>query len=391
MSRTLGIIFLLLLSGSSVSASAIPGIVVDYSPASSGIYLGSPGIVILPNGEYLAKSDEFGPGSTMEKAAVTRVYRSRNRGVSWSRENDIQGLFWASLFVHRGIPYLMGTIHQYGHLIILRSVDSGRSWTKPGNQATGVLLSDGRYHCAPVPVVLHGGRIWRAMEDAMGPGGWGHHFRAFMMSAKVDADLLVAENWVSSNRLPRNPEWLEGRFGGWLEGNAVVTPGGEIVNILRVDLKPEGGKAAIVRVSSDGQTASFNPEEDFVDFPGGCKKFTIRFDPVSRLYWSLTNYIPSSQSNENPERTRNTVALIASGNLRDWEVRTILLHHQDREKHGFQYLDWQFQAEDIVAVSRTAFDDDIGGAHNQHDANFITFHRVSRFRELSMDDSVALP
>ncbi len=48
--------------------------------------------------------------------------------------------------------------------------------------------------------------------------------------------------------------------------------------------------------------------------------------------------------------------------------------------HGFQYVDWKFEGEDLIAVSRTAFDDGLGGAANYHDANFITFHRVCNFR-----------
>ena len=38
------------------------------------------------------------------------------------------------------------------------------------------------------------------MEDKGGPGtGWGRHFRAFMMSAPVDADLLEAEGWYAES------------------------------------------------------------------------------------------------------------------------------------------------------------------------------------------------
>jgi hypothetical protein len=35
---------------------------------------------------------------------------------------------------------------------------------------------------------------------------------------------------------------------------------------------------------------------------------------------------------------------------------------------------------DLTAVSRAAFDDAEGGAHNDHDADFLTFHRVGAFR-----------
>ncbi|MFH1570345.1 MAG: exo-alpha-sialidase, partial [Gemmatimonadota bacterium] len=38
--------------------------------------------------------------------------------------------------------------------------------------------------------------------------------------------------------------------------------------------------------------------------------------------------------------------------------------------------------EDLVVASRTAFDDGLGGAHNQHDANYLTFHRVAGFRAM---------
>ncbi len=58
----------------------------------------------------------------------------------------------------------------------------------------------------------------------------------------------------------------------------------------------------------------------------------------------------------------------------------MILHHDDVAKHGFHYVDWQFDGDDLIAVSRTGFDDDKGGAHSAHDANYLTFHRVEGFR-----------
>jgi hypothetical protein len=72
-------------------------------------------------------------------------------------------------------------------------------------------------------------------------------------------------------------------------------------------------------------------------------------------------------------------------------VRCIVLYHPDVKQHGFQYVDWLFEDQDIIAVCRTAHDDGVGGAHNNHDANYLTFHRFSGFRRLTMADSVALP
>jgi hypothetical protein len=70
-----------------------------------------------------------------------------------------------------------------------------------------------------------------------GGKGRGHSFRAFVMSASVDADLLKASSWTASTFLPRDPDFLDGQFRGWLEGNVVVDPAGQIVDILRVNVE----------------------------------------------------------------------------------------------------------------------------------------------------------
>ena len=192
----------------------------------------------------------------------------------------------------------------------------------------------------------------------MGPGGWGSHFRAFMMSAPVDSDLLKAESWVSSNHIGRDPQWLGGQFRGWLEGNAVVTPAGRVVDMLRVDYRAGSEKAAIIEISGDGKEAKFDPETGFIDFPGGAKKFTIRFDPVTKMYWTLSNPVLPQHQDPDPGRVRNAMALMRSADLRQWEIRSIILYHPDVSKHGFQYVDWLFEGDDLIVASRK-----IGRAH----------------------------
>ncbi len=365
-----------------------PGVVINYIPSRTQIYVGSPGIAVLPDGHYLAKHDEFGPKSTENTEAVTPVFRSVDRGASWQRVATVKGMYWASIFVHEGEAYLMGTSKNHGFAVISRSRDEGVTWTVPRDKSSGLLLDDAKYHCAPVPVVIHEGRIWRAMEDVMGPGGWGSHFRVFMMSAPVDSDLLNAGNWVSSNHLGQDPQWLGGQFRGWLEGNAVVTPQRQVVDILRADYRAEGEKAAIVEISEDGKQATFNPADGFIDFPGGAKKFTIRFDPVTKMYWTLSNPVLPKHKDPDPGRVRNAVALMRSADLRKWEIRCIVLYHPDVNKHGFQYLDWLFEGDDMIVASRTAWGEGADAAPRQHDANYLTFHRIKNFRTMAMEDSV---
>lgn len=342
-----------------------PGIVVDYFPASSRSYIGSPSLVILPNGDYLASHDLFGPGSTNDR---TRLFVSHDKGRSWAHQADIGGQYWSSLFVNGGQVYLMGTSREFGDIVIRRSDDGGKTWTTPADAKTGRLAAGGRYHCAPVPVIVHNGRLWRAMEQ-LAPGVPGRHFLASILSAPLDADLLRATSWAISSRMDFHADWPGDN---WLEGNAVQTPQNTLVDILRVGLA-YGDRAAIVHVSEDGATATFEPATDLIDFPGGGTKFTIRYDPVSRRYWSLVN------PQKDPPGERNRLALTSSADLRHWKIEAIILQDPDRAFVAFQYVDWQFEGSDIVAVSRTAFN----GAHSYHDANYLTFHRIPHFRTLA--------
>jgi hypothetical protein len=170
----------------------------------------------------------------------------------------------------------------------------------------------------------------------------------------------------------------------WIEGNIVVDPGGELVNILRWNDRgdfcgePNLDRAVIVHVSADGQKLAM--DRDIIEFPGGGSKFTIRLDGQSGRYWSLVNVEDIS---EGPLPYRNHLCVSSSEDLRSWVVHERILYHPDPKFHAFQYVDWVFDGEDIIFVSRTAYDDDTGGAYRAHDANFLTFHRLESFRYLT--------
>lgn len=360
----------------------VPGTVVNHSPKSSGRYIGSPSLCILPDGSYLASHDYFGPNSQEKLAGIVRVFRSRDKGISWMPVAALTGQYWSKLFVHRGRVYILGTTKEYGDLVIRRSDDGGHTWTTPADSLNG-LLRTGRFHCAPTPVIEHNGQLWRAIEDAMGPvGGWGKSFQAVMMHIPVDADLLQARNWQFANPLPYDSSYLDGKFGGWLEGNAVVAPDGSMRNILRVHFVQKGSeKAALTTLSADGSQAAFDASTGFIEFPGGAKKFSIRYDGASKRYWTLSNYVPQEYENNNQERVRNTLALCSSADLHTWQVERIVLQSANTGHHGFQYADWQFDGSDIIAVIRAAYDDAEGGADNQHNANYLIFYRIDHFRK----------
>lgn len=369
-----------------------PGTVIRHQPAISGLFIGSPSIAILGDGTYVASHDFFGPGSREHERGGTLIHRSTDRGRTWQQSAAIEGAFWSGLFVHDGALYLMGLTCHHGLLVIRRSEDGGRSWTSPVDERSGLLTPEGQYHTAPMPVIIHSGRIWRAIEDAGSGTTWGQRYNPMLVSAPIGADLLDRANWTFSTMAVQSPEWLEGAFGGWLEGNAVTLDDGRMADLLRVH-HPRGEKAALAILDPDGRTLTFHPEHDMIELPGAATKFAVRKDPESGAWWTLANAVPPRHAEDKDHHTqiRNTLALLRSTDLRHWEMRYIPLYHPDSARHGFQYVDWLIEGRDLVFVCRTAWEDASGGARNEHDANYLTFHRIRDFRDCELMDSPANP
>lgn len=366
---------------------------IKYQDPATKAYLGSPSLIRLSNGDILATHDYFGPGcphNNENEEHLTSVYRSSDDGITWTNVTHIANAFWSTLFEHKGSIYLLGASQQYGSIVIRRSNDNGNTWSHPSDEKSGLLFRGGvyheppNYHCAPVPVLMKNGRIYRAFEDCS-PLMWPQGFQSLVVSTPEESDLLDASNWTMSNKLAFNPEWVPQTWGtldapGWLEGNIVDAPDGSIVNILRMHSAPLVDKAVIVNVSEDGQNISVDPSKCFIDFPGGMSKFTIRYDGFTGQYISLVN----NNTDPNYPSQRNVLSLCSSNDLRCWKLYKVLLEDDQNLDYqdsinltGFQYVDWHFDGDDIIYMSRTAHD----GAHNFHDANRMTFHKLCNFRE----------
>jgi hypothetical protein len=61
-------------------AETPPGTVVASSPAATKNFIGSPSLLILPNGHLLAAHDFFGAG----KASGACIYGSQDQGATWT-------------------------------------------------------------------------------------------------------------------------------------------------------------------------------------------------------------------------------------------------------------------------------------------------------------------
>ncbi len=80
------LILIVVFSTSYAQSGKVPGVVVNYIPAHTKVYIGSPSICILPNGDYVASHDHFGPETTEHQRALTAVYKSTNKGKSWQKD-----------------------------------------------------------------------------------------------------------------------------------------------------------------------------------------------------------------------------------------------------------------------------------------------------------------
>ena len=355
-----------------------PGTVISASPNWEKVYLGSPSMEILDDGTYLMSHDWFG-----ESAQHTTVYQSSDRGQTWKQISTFPRQNSSTMFRVGKTIYLIGYCKPglpgiSGECVgIRKSTDGGKTWTTPTDGKSGLILfdADSKYYTDPVPVLIHNGRVYWQCDKISASGGWAERFSSLVVSAPVTADLLDSSQWTVSNAVP----WTKSQSRkGWLEGNVLSAPDGSLVVYMRVE-SPGGKEIARLELSPDGKRLTFDPSTGFLPFPGGASKFAIRFDEQTKRYWSLTNFVQPGQKGP-----RNTLALVCSTDLKDWEVRSILYQHKNGLQ-GFQYVDWRIQGEDIVFVCRLGWYGKIF-----HDSNYMIFDTVKNFRTRSRKDDAPL-
>lgn len=414
-------------------------LVVSSQPETSGVYLGSPSIVRSPRSRLLiASHDFFGSRVTPALRNTARVFVSSDEGSSWAAAGACASMYWATLFTRPGdaAVYLLGTSDDGNAgaptgVVLSQSLDDGATWSP----VTVLFRDSSSFSTGPTPVLLWAGRLWRAFEHNR--GAWGSGYAALVVSAPADApNLLDAAAWTRSGELlfsavaglvpsswnahtafPVRPGY------GWLEGNAVqpvdAAVGGVHI-LLRVNSLPSANKAALLLVANASAAPTF---VEWVDFPGGMSKFTVRYDARSKLYVTLANEVANANVSLPPTcgpvtlpangaplpccgfleacesapnsvascvwchgNSRNTLALaVAPAPGGPWRSVSTLLWDDtgvpafiSELGTGFQYVDFQFDGDDILALVRAGY----RGSNNYHNSNRILLKSVVGWRNL---------
>ena len=345
----------------------------DECYAFSGRYLCSPSLVRLPDGALLASMDVY---ASAHPQNLTLLFRSEDDGATWHYQNELMPCFWGKLFWHRNALYMLACSTEYGDLLIGRSTDGGKSFSSPVTLLRGSNGKNGNcgVHKNPQNILCHNGRLYTTLEW----GTWknkdfGH--AAMVMSCDENADLLDPASWHFTPPRPFAhfaPE-LEDLPSNTMtiEGTLTLAPDGRLLNVMRFG---KYHKALCYAVDTDDPDAPLT-YAGCIDFPANYAKFTIKQDPVTGHYYSIGTRV------YHPEQTkaRDLLSLLRSRDLIHWEVVRDLLDYRgiDQASIGFQYVDFEFEGEDILYLCRTA----INGAHTYHDSNYSTFHRIENFRK----------
>lgn len=356
------------------------GVVVNYLHPQdevysfSGKYLGSPSLVRHPDGFLLSSMDVFAP---MHPHNLNMIFRSDDDGQTWHYVSELMPSFWGKMFIHNGELYMLSCSTEYGDLQIGKSIDGGKTFSAPVCLLRG---SNGKcdnsgFHKNPQNILIYNGRIYNTCEWGFWDGKVYCH-AAMVMSCSVFDDLLVPENWnftepkvFNPNDAPELSHLPESTM--TIEGTLAVSPEGELFDILRF-----GGERCAIAYKVN--TEDFDAPLEYshlIPFPANRAKFMIKYDDVSKKYYSI-----ACRLLDGVENSRNLLSLMASDDLKNWYLVKDLIDrsNEDVKKVGFQYVDFMFEGKDIIFLCRTA----VNNAHSYHNSNYQTFHRIENFREL---------
>jgi len=367
-------------------------------PDPARYFFHDPNLARLDDGTLIVAAPQWGrKGSDVGREL--RIIRSTDGGETWSE--------LPTLPYEEGRPFvvdgrLLMFVQERTHrdFQLVTSDDGGETWSEPRTLIEGPLWN------ISTPQVIRPHALYWAMDyDSAGIDYKGKVMVRWDRSKPVlDPDAWSLSNVVPQPELPAaltrevypSDDKTKLHRGSpspfaWLEPNTV-----EVGGKIRVFVRSVIDNYATANIASVLDYDEFANELRFTQFaawPGGQCKFFIINDPVSRMYWMLSNLVTNSQDVLGwGEHMRETKYVGGPGNERRW----LFLHYgvdclnwfpagcvarwPDSVHRSFMYPSPVIDGDDLVILSRTSRD-----AEDQHDADLCTIHRVRDFRSLAMD------
>ena len=350
-----------------------------------------PGIAHAPDGSLLA-TVPFWWRSGPKRPGVVHVLRSTDGGKTWERLSSLE-YFTAMPWTHDGALYLFahrdgGGRYRNDDLVLHRSEDNGRTWSKPST------LFKGHFWNCPTGIVVSNDHVYRAFDQL---DVRGRAERA--VAGDLSGDLMDPRSWRISNPVafPGVPEALmrpgAPRNSRWLEPN-VVDVRGRMVLVCRVEVAAmtTANIVGICDLSDDGDELQLKFTQ-FYPVPGGQNKLHVVYDEVSKLFWTPATLVTDSQdqvgycreARKRREFTgtggneRRFLMLMYSIDALNW-FQAGCVAMTGKLRQSFMYAAPLIDGDDLLILSRTSRD-----GRDQHDADLCTFHRVRCFRRLALD------
>lgn len=350
----------------------------DYTMPTYTCYY-SPGILAV--GETIYTSVEHcqvRDGDELNSKTVIR--KSTDGGETWEVTHEVERLKWASMFLVGEDIYIVGFLKD------------AKTWS--GGMWIGQIVDDGNSKTTETVKLF---KLWDDVSAIFEPlvvdGILYLPLDTTVASISVEHDLTVPENWTrtqdSETLISRS--WFQNLTGKTLddlgtaeclEGNIVRGKDGKIYVIYRIESQPHGNYAVMLEVSEDRTRLNLLPDNgSLLDLPTTVSRFVIKYDESIQKYICISNWYLT----KNACRARNVLGISVSDDLVVWTQVDTLLVERDMIntecscwKTAFQYVDWDFDGEDLVLAVRET----VGYSNTFHDGKYFTFYRVSNYRSL---------
>lgn len=335
--------------------------------------IGAPSLLVAQDGTYYLASARGNRGGAYDQ--TTTLYKSTDRGATWTAVSQC-AVGNGALFDGGGKLCLMGnTVASTAGVSVFTSDDSGATWTSAASSTSDGVLWD---FSAASPLVVSG-RVWQAgnylSDSAVANAGF--------VSFAVNGSAFSDPKWVTTPY----PEHASLKGSGHDTLHAVL-PG---------QMLAHDGAAKLLAPLDDRRTTDANcllgaerymfgdatttacKVHPFFPLPGSAKRFSVRYDETSQLYWAVTaavtNYL--QLATKDAAEIRDTLALYASPDLKEWRPCGVVATSADA---AFIAPTLDFDGSDLVLAYAVAADDGAGGARSVADGNYLAVRRVANFR-----------